>query len=156
MDKLTLGEARASRIPQILGYCSDADEVRDYINAAVRRLINKGKWQHALGRYRICATSGQLTWPRAISSIEAFAICTLPGYVENGWYEFLHAGPGLQGVDDIPGRRLIDRGHAPVFTDLAGPNKKVQVVSTSTEASNSKILIRGYDDNKQWVSSTRS
>lgn len=155
MGKLTLGEAR-EEVAEAANLCSTDSRVAKYVNKAVRRLIPKGKWVGTMQRYKICTKNACITWPRAIETIEAYAICGVPGKVRNGWFEFLENGPGIfRGSDcgcggGCVGNQLVDRGEHPAFDDIEGVNKKIRVYADVAQASGS-IILRGYDENGQWI-----
>lgn len=115
------------------------------------RLLPKGKWVGTLARYQICANFACFSWPRAIETIEAFAICNGPGTVRSGWYEFADFGWGQIHSDYCVGNQLIDRGHAPAFDDITGTNKKIRVYCDLSVDVGKSILLQGYDENGNWI-----
>lgn len=148
--KTTVQQLKASRIPQVLGLCSDDVRVLDYANEAMQRLMSRGKWVGTFQRMLICTSQGCLTWPRQVETIEAIALCDVPVTIRNEWFEFLSNGTGLQSADSC-GIQLFDRGTFCTFNDIAGQNKKIRVYADVTEAAGSKILLQGYDENGIWI-----
>ena len=117
--KLTLGNIRVN-ISKILSMASTDSRVVNYINEAQERLLYKGKWPGTYARYRITTDDGQITWPRQLETIEAVAVCDVPGTIRNRWFEFLESGPGILENTDGVGRQLIDQDIAVSFSDITG------------------------------------
>ena len=73
--RLTLADARNSRIPKFLGMCSTDAAFLSILNEAHGRLVRAGNYWGTFQTYAIClSTEGCLTWPRQIASIEAIAL----------------------------------------------------------------------------------
>jgi hypothetical protein len=151
MNRLRLADVRVP-IARVANLCSTSSEVVDLANEAHRRLVSKGSWVGCVQRYRICTSAtGCLTWPRQIETILSYWLCDTPGTVRNGWYEVSLAGPGLQNGDDSNAYTLIDRGTSAVFDEIDGTDSKVMVQASVSEATDKRILIRGYDENANWI-----
>lgn len=153
MNKLTYGEAKAG-LARILGMVSTDSRVKDYANEAARRLVARGKWVGTTLRYHLCVRGAGITWPRQIETIELFGVNDLPGIVRNEWYEFLGTGPGLMDTENsCLGRQLIDRGTACTFADITRGiiTRKLKVISSVAETGSPRLLIRGYDENANWI-----
>lgn len=150
MNRLTLGATRPT-IARVIGTCQSDARVVSYLNEAQERLIPKGKWVGTLVRYRVCLNNSCITIPRQVETIEAWALCNFPGTVRNAFYEFVENGPGLRTDKCGSPHQLIDRGTACVFNDMSGSNSFVNVQSAVAEAADARILIRGYDQNAQWI-----
>lgn len=156
MSKMTLSQARLTRIPDVLKLCPSDSRLASYLNEAVSRLLPLGKWRGTMARYRICASSNCLTWPRQIETIEAFAICDQPISIRSHWYEYLDYGPGLSAGCGCwcSGAALLDRGLAVSFDDIQGLDKKIRIYVDLPVDAGKKILLQGYDENKNWVLSS--
>ncbi len=111
----------------------------------------KGKFVGSLVRYRVCTSNSCITVPRQVETIEAWALCQFPGEIRNSFYEFVGNGPGQLTDQRGSPNQLIDRGTACVFNDMSGSNSFVNVQSSVAEAADARILIRGYDQNAQWI-----
>lgn len=163
MARITLGQAKKTRLPQVMGICATEPRFVQWLNEAVQQCLFLGKWVGTYGRYQICACDGCLTWPRQIETIETIAVCDRPIPVRNEWFEFLEQGVGIQqtpGCDNgeggggcygNAGQQLLDRGTACTFNDIVGLNKKVRVYADVAEASGAQILLIGYDENGNWI-----
>ena len=150
MNRLNLLACRPT-ISRIIGVCETDSRVPQFLNEAQERLIPKGKWLGTVQRYRFCGNSSCVTLPRQVETVEAWWLCNVPGEVRDRWYENLGNGPGLRTDTAGSPRQLIDRGTACVYNDMSGANSFVNVQSSVAEAADARILIRGYDQNAQWI-----
>lgn len=160
MNALTLGKIRP-QISRVLGVCEDSDKVAIYANEAQERLLNRSdKPVGSLAKMRFCVgSSGCISWPRQVRTIEAFAICSTPGIVRSEFFEFIGYpnGIGLQGESNMPGTMLLDRGTACAFDDVlattAAP-RKICVIADNVADVGKKITLRYIDStgNKVYTS----
>jgi len=161
-QRLTLGDIRASRIPQILNLTSTDTRLAYYVNEAIERLLAKGKWVGTTQKYQICVYSGCLTWPRQFETIESVAICGFPIQIRNEWFEFNEMGWGLRDegtgtagtscrVGSGCGSQLLDRGMAVSFEDIRGTDKKIKVYCDIEEGPTPDILLQGYNEDGNWI-----
>lgn len=153
MDKLRVSDLRTP-IAEVLNVCADSDEVVPMINRVERRLmrIKGGKWVGTVARMRICTSStGCISWPRVVESIEGFQVCNTPGTIRNQWYEFSIQGPGLLNADSSWYNNLIDRGTMPTFDVPDNSTSQVAVLGTVDEAAGAKMLVRGYNATGGWI-----
>lgn len=155
MDRLRLADLREP-IAEILNVCATSDEVVTMVNRVERRLmrLKGGKWVGCTARMRICTTStGCLTWPRAVETIEGFQVCNVPGTLRNGWYEFSAQGPGLLTATSSWYNNLIDRGTMATFDTPSNNTSKVATTAVVNEAAGARILVRGYNQSGEWIRS---
>jgi len=148
--KTTLAQAKPV-IARVLGRGIQSADVLQFINEAVQRLMTRGNWVGTVMRYRVAVNDAKLTWPRQIESILR---CNVDGGqtpIANHWYEFANQGPGTINDDDAPGLILEDMGEACSFDDIEGVNKKLYVISDKPEATGTRILLQGYDENNKWI-----
>jgi hypothetical protein len=153
--KVTLGTAK-ERIAKHLNLCATDSRTTDYINEAQRRLIESGKWKGTYGKFTLCATNGCIAWPRQIETIETVAVCSNPGTVRNGWFEFVESGYGLMSDKDNIGYQLLDRGESPTHSDLSGAGKQLRVYAFLEADAGKTVTIQGYDSNNNWVRTLKS
>jgi hypothetical protein len=141
-----------SRIPKVLGICSDSDELYEYVNEAQERLLQKGTWWGTIQRARFCVTQGCLTWPREVAAIRAIAVCTDGIPMRNAWYEFTGAS-WIRDDDDCGPLEMVDRGTSCVFSDINnyGNPKKLRFYPTRAADVGKRILVQGYDANSMWI-----
>lgn len=156
MNKLTFGDSKAT-VARACGFNVSDPRVMIYANESCRRLVDMGRWVGTMLRYQVKLADGFVTWPRQIDTIELFNFDRYPGEVMNGWYEMVGNGPGIMSSENCYlGPVLIDRGTAATFDDIArGPDilRKVNVLARVAEADGAKIVVRGYDNNNQWIRS---
>lgn len=150
-----LANVRSSRIPQVLGMCSDSDKLVSYVNEAMQRLIVRGRWNGSFQRIRICSDSGCITLPRQIAAIHEMAVCGMPVSIRNQFWEFLMNGLGVQwdkseSSCSCPGPNFIDRGWFPTYADIIG-TKTLRLYASVLTDYGKRILVQGYDSNNQWV-----
>jgi len=158
--KLTLADIKTP-ISKVLSLASTDSRVVDYINEAQERLLHKGKWPGTFAKFQITSSDGSISWPRQLETIERVAVNSVPGAVRNSWYEFLESGPGLLKSTDDAGVQLIDRGEAPIFSDISstGGAKKLRLYTSVTidaTPTPKVVLVQGYDQNSEWIRSQDS
>lgn len=136
---------------KVTNLCEDDDRLVAIINRACQRLLEEQKSVGTFQRYRVCVNQACITWPRQLETIEAVAICNVPGTVRNGWYEFLEGGPGELTENSHIGRQLVDAGEACTFDNVVGTGKKIAVYCDVDEDDDAQIIIQYYDSNGQWV-----
>jgi hypothetical protein len=100
-------------------------------------------------RYVFNVSSGCLTLPREILTIEGAQICRNRLPVKNQWYEIQDGGPGWIPDNANCLSALVDRGDGYCcFADICpGSPRKVRVYADVSESSGATILIQGYDEN---------
>lgn len=159
MPRVTLADARASRIPQVIGACADNHRFLDLINEAQQRLLTKGHWWGTSAKFRICASNSCLTLPRGIATVEAAAVCGTPITVRDFWFEFLEGGVGTRNGGSgcggegggWAGGEMLLRGRYPSFGDVQGTNKKLRFVCDLASDVGKVALPLGYDANGNWL-----
>lgn len=162
MSRLTVSEA-AEEIAEAANLCAtDTTRICAYINKAVRRLLPKGKWRDTYARMRICSKACCITFPRQVDTVEAVAVCGVPGTLRDQWFEFLIGGPGTPShcadSDDscgssCLGNQMVDRGEHPAFDDIVSTetDRKIRVYADVAESATAKITLQGYDENGNWI-----
>jgi hypothetical protein len=150
--KLIVQDIR-STIARVVGVCVDDPRVYDYINQACRRLLHKGLWAGAYGRFTIHTVSGCITWPRHIETIESVADCCGVGTFRNQWFEFQESGYGLLGDSGAcVGKQLVDRGTVVSYRDVSGGlNSFLRVYPADISDVGKTITLQGVDQNGQWI-----
>lgn len=106
-----------------------------------------GTWQV----YRFCTSNSCLTWPRRIERITLMDICESPVQVRSPWYEFLENGYGFIKSTDCYTDQLLPRDNSCLFQDITSSAKKVKVYADIVESPGARILLRGYDENLNWI-----
>lgn len=154
MNLLRLADVREP-VARILNLCPSKQAVVDYINEAERRLVPKGMYVGTVQSYRFCSNASCIAWPRQFDTILAWAKCSTPGIIRNRFYEFSGSGPGLLRECSCMCTTLVDRDPACAFDEIVGSSatRKIRVHSDFTEAAGLRILLQGYDQNNQWITS---
>lgn len=151
MDRLRFLEVKGP-VARVMNTDPADPAVLDYANESHRRLVRKGKWVGTLQHYRICTNSdGCFAWPRQIDTIEGYWLCDIPGTVRNGFYETSINGPGYLDSGRMQTHTLVDRTPSCVFNQPNNTTSTVFVQSDAPEAAGLRILLRGYDDNMNWI-----
>lgn len=153
-SRLLYGTVRPT-VEKALNLCSGDARALDYTNRACQRLLEEGKWLGTISRYRFCASSGCITLPRQLETVEAFAICNTPMPIHSPWFEYLGNGTYLQDGSCSSGwgcgASLIQRDDVASFDNVIGSNKRLAVYCDVTENPTAEIILQYYDSNAQWV-----
>lgn len=164
MQRLRLFDLRASRLPQLLGFCQDdVPNIAKYVNTAQRRLLYckevsdegwYGSWAEIL--FYVTQAEPYITLPREVARIEMADICNLPVPVNNQFFEFLRFGngrmPKCRTACGAP-LQIYSRNNAVTFVDISNPPQYISVFITSDQDVGKRMLIQGLDQNNNVVSS---
>jgi hypothetical protein len=157
----TFQDAQNSRVPNELGVCPTGATFAAWLNNAQERLLNKGHWWGTTVPAAMCATSGCVTLPPQVASLEKAAICGRPIPVHDMFFEFLEGGWGTRnnsngncssgggGSCGIP--EADYRGRFPVQSDIIPAKKKLNFVCDVSTDIGKTVLALGYDDNGNWI-----
>lgn len=167
--RLTLADAKNSRLPSQIGACPTDQRFLDLLNEAMERLLITGKWWGTVQKWRFCATDGCVALPSQFATLEAVAVCGRPIAVRDQFYEFLENGFGIRGqtvVNTTSGtvspccggvagvcgiQEALYRGHYPTFADIQPTGKQLQLVCDKLTDVGKQVLCLGYDDNNNWI-----
>lgn len=172
--RVTLADAKNSRLPSQVGACPTDQRFLDLLNEAQERLLICGKWWGTVQKWRFCATDGCVALPSQFATLEAVAVCGRPIAVRDQFYEFLENGFGIRGqtvvsttsgtispccggVSGVCGiQEALYRGHYPTFADINPPGKQLQLVCDKLTDVGKPVLCLGYDDNNNWIRTTQN
>lgn len=147
--------------------------VIDYLNLAQEELMNEGDWPSVVARLRFRISGCKIVVPSEFDRIMLMTINGIPMQMQSPWFEFVGEGPDFLNTDylvppiDYNDRLnlgglvgVIDREQVATFEDIpltGGPYYPV-VYGTADETgglpnNRPKIIIRGYDANRNWVRS---
>lgn len=167
--RVTLADAKNSRLPSQIGACATDQRFLDLLNEAQERLLITGKWWGTVQKWRFCATDGCVALPSQFATLEAVAVCGRPIAVRDQFYEFLENGFGIRGqgitnttqgttntccggVNGVCGiQEALYRGHYPTFADIQPTGKQLQLVCDRLSDVGKPVLCLGYDDNNNWI-----
>jgi hypothetical protein len=157
MQTLTLSAVKTV-ISRVEGVCRDSAKVAALVNEAESRLLNRpDKPVGSSVMVRFCiGTSNCLTWPRQVSTIEAYAVCSTPGVIRPPYFQFIGwpNGPGILGPNSFPGNSLIDAGTACTFDQVRSNStdtRRISAVASNVADVGKKITVRYIDSNGQRV-----
>jgi len=148
--RTTLADIRASRIPESVNCTPTDSRILQYINEATERLLLQGHWWGTTAKYAINVTSGSITLPRQIATIEKVAVSNQPIPVRDFWYEWLENGLGTRettsGTDEC-----LFQGRWPTISDIVPTGKQVNLICDVVADVGKEVLILGYDDSGNWI-----
>lgn len=149
----TLRDFRLSRGPAALGLCStDTPGILKTLNEAQERLVeinkNEGWWGTNLAMV-FTANNGLITTPRAVARITDLAVCGSAINVQNGFFELLSGGIGIQPNCASPCGPIqaYDRGIFPTMRDIDPANQLVRIYQTDVRDAGKRLLVQGTDVN---------
>lgn len=148
MAKLTLGKLRQAyngAFAVAVGACaSDIPTVASWANRVESQLLMEGGesgwwggWQRFA--FQLCPAYPYLTLPRNVARVINMAMCNNPWRIQNEFYEFLEAGPGLQDFYSNQGYlcqrnegafAAYERGNFVTNLDISSTNQYIAVVCT--------------------------
>lgn len=157
MELLTLAAAKASRIKEVTQSCSSSDEFLSLLNEATKRLMQRGDWAGLMVPIYICVRQGCVTWPKYISKVRRINRCNNEVKVGNLWYDFINknspdANYYASGIGGNPAPdlyRLVNKGNAPTYSDIAGDARTVRVYPSVPQDVGKTVKIFGVDNNGQ-------
>jgi len=86
---LTLGQIQTSSVANIAG-CNPTDpQFTQYVNEAVRQLMDIGNWWGTVQAIVGCVYDGCIVWPKKIDAVLGLAVCGRNVPLANQWYEFV-------------------------------------------------------------------
>lgn len=158
MQKVTLGEAKEKlkSIAGETGYSIDDPRLTAAINDAQEELMGIGDFPGVVDRYAIKVKNKKFTLPFFLQRVTGLIDRGNPTEIRSSWFEFLQHGPGPAETSSINIDKLIDREDTPTITDCpetSGPYQ-IKVVGEIDERVNAvrpKIIIKGYDENGDWI-----
>jgi len=162
MQRPSVADALASRLPQVIGKCSsDVAGVCAYINSATPRLLYArevgdtswwGTWLELA--FSLTREEPHFTAPFEVARIINMDICTYPVPVQNEFYSYLRWGAGRFPKAatgnlscDCPPLQAYDRGTFPTFKDITTENKKLRFYMTNTDDAGKRVLVQYKDSN---------
>ena len=165
MPLQTVAQLKKSRIVANLGLCPDDPRVLQWYNAAESDLMNHGRWWGTIVAGEFCTFGGLVAFPRVVANVEQITVCGQTLDAKNEWYRFMSpvsqpgpcqecgCGRGQSGRADCGycGSMVWqDHGTLPVFRQISGA-KLVKLYPRSVTDVGKRVLIQGYDVNKEWV-----
>lgn len=163
MQRTRLYDIRVSRLPSVVGLCTDnIPGIAAMVNSAQRRLLYAkeageegwwGTWAEIV--FNVSRDQPYITLPREIARLESVTVCDRPVAVENQFYEYLRFGNGRMPKQFAPVRNnrfvttAFSRNNAALFTDLSNPPQVLAIYASNPADTDGthRILIQGLDQN---------
>lgn len=166
MPLLTYKQARDSRdLAAVMGVCPTSLDGREYLNKAVRMLMNRGNFWGTVQLMRGCVFNQCITWPRYVGTVLAMNMCGANVPVWNNWYEFLpigtrgimHEGFRIVGTSCSGNLAAANEGTTSVFDNVpCGKARYIRAYPQTRLDAGKKVTIFGIDSNGQTIRTKRT
>ena len=158
MNRLTLADVRASRLPQAIGACENSNALLvSTLNEAQQRLLidpsqpDEGWWgTWAILAFNVTHDDPYFVTPRGVARATAINVCKKPVVLRNQFYEYLDYGNGIRplscsGSNLCENLGTFDRGPVVLFSNIVPPDKQIRVFVTEEDDWGKRALIGGKD-----------
>ena len=167
MQRLRLYDCRMSRLPTVIGKCSDdIASISDMVNSAQRRLLmckeacDEGWWgTWAEIVFNVSRSQPYITLPREIARLEWINVCDEPVNLENQFYEYLNFGNGRLPKSSVCSNAPsittgLTRNNAVTFIEMENAPQFITAYLTDDRDIGKRVLIQGIDTNSTIITST--
>ncbi len=140
------------RLKAIASACSTKAEFISLVNSAAERYMRRGDFIGTVEDIFVCVTNGCFVTPRYVAQIRRVNICNRDVEVHNGWWRFMRTNEGGYRWHNWIGAdcgNLQDRGTSPVFQDIMGDGRYIQVHIRCQADIGKTITFFGTDNNGQ-------
>lgn len=157
MQLLTLSDAKASRLPGIVGKCADSAEFIDMLNKATRMLMVRGEFSGLVVKLQLCVENGCVVWPHDVGTVLAANVCGYPVQAKNEWFSYLPNNGGNVRPDSRCGIRVMEmQDRVPVHRNIGCEASFVRVFLQRNADIGKTITFYGTDDNGNELMSLRA
>ena len=159
--------AYAESVGSPLGLCvGDIPGLAGLVNVSTERLISdplapEEGWWGGWAKYvfNVDPLNPYIVTPRGVARIIVLDVNTCPVKLQNGFYEFLDYGTGLQPKPCKQNvcngfTQVYDRETVPTLGVLASSPQIIRVFPTDPRDAGSTVIVQGTDQNGQTVTST--
>lgn len=157
MQRLRFFDLRLSRLPRVIGACSDdIPRLAEAVNTAQQRLLyakeagDEGWWgTWAEVAFNVDRTNPFVTLPREMARLELMNVCNRPVAINNQFFEYLEFGNGRMPKRFIncPGLlQTYSRNNVVTFTDLSSPPQLIIAYLTDPADAGKRVLIQGKNN----------
>lgn len=163
---LTLSQVQNSTVANIAGVGPTSQQFIDYVNEAVKILIDKGEWFGTVKAMVGTTYRGCMIWPSGVTAVYAMNSRGRHVNVSNYWYEFVewngqHGHDFENVVRPLNGRRpesiVRFSGTVPVFNNpTAAAPFQIQATAGLASDYGKTVTIYGQDSNGVEVFSLRN
>jgi hypothetical protein len=144
----------ASRLPQMLNINPTDSRCYDFLNEAIQRTLQKGKYWGTIGRYSVSVTSQIMSLPPSVDTIEKVAISRVITPYHDKLYEFLEYGWGTRD-DSLPNGsgvwEVLERGSYPTMVDIPSPGGTLTLKCDLPGDVGKLVTLIGYDTSGNWA-----
>lgn len=160
-------DAYAQSVGSPLGVCvNNIPALAGMVNVATERLISdplapEEGWWGGWAKYifNVSVSNPYIVAPRGVARIIVLDVNTCPVKLQNGFYEFLDYGEGLQ---PKPCKQNVcngftqtyDRDTVPILGSLNSTPQLIQVFPTDPRDVGKTVIVQGSDQNGQLITST--
>lgn len=154
--RTTVAMLQASRLPEILNIRPTDSRFYSFLNEAIQRTLQKGKYWGTYGRFALSATNQIVSLPPTVDTPEKFAISRVVTPLHDTFYEFLEYGwstrddtlPNGSGVNEV-----LERGSYPTMIDVPSPGGLLTAKCDLTDDVGKLVTILGYDTSSpaNWI-----
>lgn len=151
--RTTLADAQnplISGIGKRMGLCPTDPRVTLAINQGTQLLLTKGKWWGTICKFTMCISTGCVTLPPQIATIEAVKRCNRSLTVRDIFFPFL-ANRTDWDWESSCWPDCVSQGCFPTFADIQGVNSKLLFLCDVAADVGAKVLCLGYDQNGNWI-----
>jgi len=158
MQRLRLYDVMTSRMPALVGVCTDnVPAIANYVNSAQRRLLYAkeagnegwfGTWAEIA--FNVSRSAPYITLPRDIARLQAVNICNQPVTVQNQWFEYLTFSNGRLPKNSYCGdggviQQVLSRNNVVTFTDMTNSPQYIVAYISDSQDVGKRTLIQGTD-----------
>lgn len=146
--------------PRVISYCNDASQ-----RLMIDPLAPDSGWYGMSATMNLTASKvcnhAYVTTPREVARITDMDVCKRPLQMRNGFYEYLHFGPGLEPKDwrdrCIGGgcnMAAYDRDNVVTLFDFLTTPQNLRFYPTDARDAGFRVLAQGLDQNGQVILTT--
>lgn len=157
----------AQSVGSPLGLCiNNIPALAGLVNIATERLISDPQapeegWWGGWAKYvfTVSQANPYIVAPRGVARLIVMDVCTCPVKIQNGFYEFLNYGKGLQpkpcSANKCDGfMQAYDRDTVPVLGTLNPGPQTIRVFPTDARDVGKTVIVQGTDQNGNVVTAT--
>ena len=150
---LTFGEVQNSDIQNVVSCAPTSPDFRQYVKAAIERLLPRGDWAGTVVPIHTCVNRGCVVWPCYVDHVRYLSHCGRNIPTHGMFYEMLDwQDPHWRREIALHGhgrRNLVNQGWTPVYQDILGPGRNIRLYHTASEDIGATVTIFGKDNNNQ-------
>lgn len=146
--RTTVAMLQASRIPQTLNIPPTDSRFYAFLNEAIQRTLQKGRYWGTMGRFSVSVNSQIMPLPIQVDTIEKVAVSGVITPLHDKLFEFLEYGWGTRD-DKLPNGsgvwEVLERGAYPTMVDVPSPGGALTLKCDVAADVGKLVTILGYD-----------